>query len=105
MKQITTIDELEQNKKEHEFLLLKLSASWCQPCKSYAPVIEAVSDEREDVYIAEVDIDDLPEAREFFNIRSVPTLVILKNGNYLDSLVGTKSGDSVNAWIDAKVTA
>lgn len=105
MKQITTLDDFETEKQQHEYLLLKISASWCEPCLRFAPVIESVSAERHDISVAEIDVDALPDVREVFKVRSVPTLIMLKNGSQIDSLVGSQPGDNVNAWIDNAIQA
>lgn len=105
MKQIKTLDDFETEKQQHEFLLLKISASWCEPCLRYAPVIESVSATRNDVAIVEVDVDDIPNVRETFKVRSVPTLVMFKNGSPIDSLVGSQPGDNVHAWLDHAILA
>lgn len=105
MKQITTLDDFEIEKQQHEYLLLKISASWCEPCRRFAPVIESVSAQRNDVSVAEIDVDALPDVREVFKVRSVPTLIMLKNGSQIDSLVGSQPGDNVNAWIDHAIQA
>ncbi len=105
MKQLKTLDDYESERQQHKYLLLKFSASWCQPCQRYAPVIESVSESRKDVAVAEIDIDTVPNVREIFNIRSVPTLVMLKNGAQIDSLVGSATYNNVNTWIDQTVNA
>lgn len=105
MKQIKTLDDFETEKLQHEFLLLKISASWCEPCRRYAPVIESVSEARDDLSVAEIDVDTLPNVREEFKVRSVPTLIMLKNGSQIDSLVGSAPRDNVNAWIDHAIQA
>jgi len=68
MKQITTLDDFETEKQQHEYLLLKISASWCDPCRRFAPVNESVSAERNDISVAEIDVDALPNVREGFNV-------------------------------------
>jgi thioredoxin 1 len=105
MKQLKTLDDYEVEKQQHEYLLLKISASWCGPCQSFAPVVESVSKARNDVSVAEIDVDTLPNVREIFKVSSVPTLIMLKNGSQIDSLVGSAPHDKVNAWIDQAIKA
>jgi thioredoxin len=105
MKQITTLDDFETEKQQHEYLMLKISASWCEPCRRFAPVIESVSAERNDISVAEIDVDALPNVREGFNVRSVPTLIMLKDGSPIDTLVGSQPTANVNAWIDHAIQA
>jgi thioredoxin 1 len=60
--------------------VIKLSASWCGPCKAYAP---AFAEATKDVSIAKVhniDVDDYPEVAQHFNLRGVPTTILLKDG-------------------------
>jgi thioredoxin len=105
MKQITTLDDFETDKQQHEYLLLKISASWCDPCRHFAPVIESVSAERNDISVVEIDVDAIPNVREAFNVRSVPTLIMLKNGSPINTLVGSQPSVNVNAWIDQVIQA
>ncbi|MEC9412799.1 MAG: thioredoxin family protein [Pseudomonadota bacterium] len=105
MRRITTHDELEAEAQRHAYLLLKISASWCNPCQIYSPVIESVSKTRSDISVAEVDVDDMPAIRETFHVRSVPTLIMFKNGSAVDSLIGSQAVENVHAWIDHTIQA
>lgn len=62
-------------------LLIDFYASWCGPCKMVSPIIEEIADERDDVAVAKVNVDEDPELAGLFNVYSIPTLVVLKNGN------------------------
>ena len=72
--------------------VLKFSADWCYPCKAVSPLLETISKEM-DVEIYEVDIDTQYELTAQFDIRSIPTVVALKNGQLVDILVGTATKD------------
>jgi len=67
-------------------------APWCVPCKAMSMVLEKLSDEelstREDVKICKVNIDDGAELADIFGIKSVPTLIIFKNGEIIDQKFG-----------------
>ncbi|HEC73937.1 MAG TPA: thioredoxin [Methylophaga aminisulfidivorans] len=105
MQRITSQEALESEKQRHEYLLLKISASWCNPCQIYTPIIQSVSASRSDITAAEVDVDDMPDVRETFHVRSVPTLVMLKNGQAIDSLVGSQPAENVHTWINHTIEA
>ncbi len=62
-------------------LLIDFYASWCGPCKMVSPIIEEIADERDDVAVAKVNVDEDPELAGLFKVYSIPTLVVLKNGN------------------------
>jgi thioredoxin len=105
MKNISNLDNFNSIKNGNGYVLLKFHANWCQPCQNYAPVIDSVADSRTDVSFAAVDIDQLPELRENFKVRSIPTLVLLKDGEQLDSLVGSNTASNVNNWINHAISA
>ncbi len=105
MKELTNLDSFNSIKNGNEYVLLKFHATWCQPCQSYAPVIDNVANSRNDLEFTAVDIDKYPELREFYKVRSVPTLVLLRDGEQLDNLVGSNTATNVNHWINQAISA
>ena len=76
--------------------VIKFSAIWCAPCQMLAPVFESVElDFAGDVEFEHVDIDDESERASQFGIRSVPTMVFVKDGRVVDSLVGLVKKDVI----------
>ena len=61
-------------------LVVKFSAQWCQPCKAYAPTVEAVAQNHPDVTFVEVDLDANAELAAQWRIRSIPATIGFKNG-------------------------
>lgn len=80
--------------------ILYFSAAWCGPCKSYGPIIEAVSQQRQDVSFGKVDVDESSELASKFNVRGIPTTVAFRNGSPVDARVGALSKSQLEAWID-----
>ena len=58
-------------------VLLDFFASWCGPCRMVAPILDEIAEEREDIKVCKVDIDEQPELASRFRIMSVPTLMVL----------------------------
>lgn len=70
-------------------VLVDFTATWCGPCRMIAPIIEELSQEYDGkVKIGKLDVDENPMVSMNFGIRSVPTLMIFKNGEMVDMIVG-----------------
>jgi thioredoxin len=65
--------------------ILYFSASWCMPCRNFKPIMERVG---QDVPVQFVNVDESPQLAAQYNIRSVPTLVYLKDGQEADKTIG-----------------
>lgn len=76
-------------------VMVDFFATWCGPCKMLHPVVEALSEEVTDVKIGELDIDEQAELAEKYRIMTVPSLVLFKNGEAVDKLVGVQSKGKV----------
>ncbi len=72
-------------------VLVDFHAGWCGPCKAMAPALEAFAAENTGVKVVKVDVDEAPDAALGFRVRSVPTLVLLKDGNVLKQASGAMS--------------
>jgi thioredoxin 1 len=77
--------------------ILRFTASWCNPCKMLAANLQEVNT---DVSIEVVDIDSSPDIATEYRIRSVPTLVMLKEDKEIKRLIGNKSTKELREWIE-----
>jgi thioredoxin 1 len=82
-------------------VLIDFWATWCGPCKMIAPVIEQVAKEREDIKVCKVNVDEEEELAVKFGIQSIPTLVLVKNGEIAGKAVGYRDYNGVCEFIDA----
>ena len=81
-------------------VLVDFWAEWCGPCKMLSPVLEEVAAELQgQVTIAKVNVDDSPMAPSKYGIRSIPTLMMFKNGQMTATKVGGMPKASLQAWI------
>jgi len=73
-----TSDNFDEIVGNNDFVIIDFWAPWCGPCKSFAPIYEAVSEKHENVVFAKVNTEDQTELASHFQIRSIPTLMIFR---------------------------
>ena len=71
-------------------VLIDFWATWCGPCRMIAPVIEEIANERSDVKVGKVNVDEEEELAVAFGIASIPTVVLVKDGKVVKQSVGYK---------------
>lgn len=71
-------------------VLVDFWATWCGPCRMLAPVIEEIAQEREDVAVCKVDVDEAPGLAQEFGVMSIPTVLVFKNGEAVTGCVGVR---------------
>jgi len=87
-------------------VLLDLWAPWCGPCRMIAPVLEELAAEMAGrVRIAKLNVDENPATSARFNVRSIPTLLILKSGREIDRLVGVLPKSEIKRRLDQALGA
>jgi len=71
-------------------VLLDFFATWCGPCKMLAPILDEIAEEREDIKVCKVDVDQEPELAARYQVVSIPTLFILEKGEVVNQSLGAK---------------
>lgn len=85
-------------------VLVDFWAEWCGPCKQIAPMLEEISGEMADkVKIAKINIDENPNTPGKYGVRAIPTLMIFKDGQVADTLIGVKPKSQLVDWINQAV--
>lgn len=96
--------EIDFNKtiSENKFVVLDFSANWCGPCKMFSPIFEEISKEYSDkVEFVKVDVDDCPEIAKAYNIRSIPTLIAVKEGDLYNNVIGLLSKSKFKEFVES----
>ena len=76
-------------------VLLDFWADWCGPCRMLAPTIHEIADERPDIKVGKVNVDNNPALAEKFGIFSIPTLIIIKEGKVISQTAGLRPKQAV----------
>ena len=81
-------------------VLLDFWATWCGPCRMVAPIVSEIADEREDIKVGKIDVDEQPDLARKFGIMSIPTLVVIKNGKLVKKSIGAIPKAQILSMLD-----
>lgn len=76
-------------------VLLDFWASWCGPCRMVSPIIDEIAEETADKKVCKINVDEQPELAQAFGVMSIPTLVVMKDGEVVGQSVGVKSKEAI----------
>ena len=80
-------------------VLLDFWAPWCGPCRMVLPLVEEIAGERTDILVGKINVDEETELASQFDVMSIPTLLVLKNGKVVNQSVGAKSKAAILAML------
>ena len=94
-----TKDNFAEIKASDKPILLDFFATWCGPCRMIAPFIQQIADEHPEYVVAKIDVDEEPELAQEFGIQSIPTLVVIKNGEVAQIAAGARPKAAILALL------
>lgn len=78
-------------------VLVDFWADWCGPCKMLAPVISQIAQENENIMVGKINVDEEPELAQAFDIQSIPTVILFKNGKPIKQNIGFTSKENLES--------
>lgn len=80
-------------------VLLDFWASWCGPCRMVSPIVDEIAQERGDIKVGKVNVDEQPGLAQQFGVMSIPMLVVMKNGQITNKTVGAMPKENILALL------
>ena len=80
-------------------VLLDFYADWCSPCRMVGPIVSEIANERNDVKVGKINVDEQPELAAQFQVMSIPMLAVIKNGKLENQVVGYRSKEQIEAML------
>lgn len=90
----------EEIKNSDKPVLLDFYADWCGPCRMVGPVIDEIAEEREDIVVGKINVDEEEELAGQFGVYSIPTLVVIKGGKVVNQSSGAKPKAQILAMVE-----
>lgn len=95
-----TKDNFEEIKNSEKTVLLDFYADWCGPCRMVSPIVDQIADENPQYLVGKINVDEERELAEAFNVFSIPTLVVMKNGEIANQSAGARPKAQILAMLE-----
>lgn len=93
-------NNFEEVKNSDKPVLIDFYADWCGPCRMVAPILHEIAEERPDVIVAKINVDNEEELAMEFGVYSIPTLVVMKNGEVVKQASGARPKAQILAMLE-----
>lgn len=96
-----TKDNFNEIKASEKTVLLDFYADWCGPCRMVSPIVDEIAEEREDILVGKINVDEEGELAGAFGVTSIPTLVVMKGGETVKQAAGARPKAAILAMLEA----
>ena len=88
-------NEFQRVRENEGISLIDFYADWCGPCRMVLPLVEQIAEERDDLLVVKVNVDENPDLAQEFGVFSIPTLVVMKNGAVVNKVSGARPKNKI----------
>ncbi len=92
-------NNFEQIRNSNKTVLLDFYADWCGPCRMVSPLVDQIAEENPQYLVGKINVDKESELAQAFGVVSIPTLVVIKNGQVINQLVGARPKQQILAML------
>lgn len=96
-----TKENFETVKNSEQTVLLDFYADWCGPCRMVSPIVEEIAEENPQYTVGKINVDDEPSLAQEFGVMSIPTLVVMKNGEVVQQSVGARPKQQILEMLES----
>ena len=93
-------DNFNEIKQSERPVLLDFYAEWCGPCRMVSPIVDEIANERDDIVVCKINVDEEQDLAADFSVYSIPTLVVMKGGEVVNRAAGARPKAAILAMID-----
>jgi len=90
-----TKDNFDSVKSSDKTVLIDFYADWCGPCRMVSPIVDEIAEENPEYLVAKINVDEEPELAAEFSVFSIPTLVVIKNGEVVNTATGARPKEDI----------
>ena len=98
LKHINSVEEFDAGIKE-KLVLVDFFATWCGPCKMLSPLLEELANEKPDLLILKIDVDEVGQLAARYGVQAIPTLMLFKEGQLVQTKLGYQNKNQLLAFI------
>ena len=95
-----TKENFESVKNSEKTVLLDFFADWCGPCRMVSPIVDEIAEEHPEFLVGKINVDEQPELAGAFSVMSIPTLVVMKNGEMVNKSTGARPKAQILAMLE-----
>ena len=95
-----TKDNFDMVKGSEKTVLLDFYADWCGPCRMVSPIVDSISEEHPEYLVGKINVDEEGELAAAFGVMSIPTLVVMKNGEIVSNEAGARPKSQILAMLE-----